>query len=384
MEKEIRVMDGQRLLRSSIPIVIGTITVGQLVGKSSDELYKVPKFSREKNEDGYQRNPSDARIKQLKGALEAGSADLPTAILLNRRDLKIDDLHSNGEERWLPVSTGQDDQFYIVDGQHRVLALEKAYRENPNEWRDYKIPFVCMIGADKEQEMKQFYVINTKSKKVETGLAYKLLTKLAEKDADTRDLLGLKDIWIPGGQTLADKLGETSIWKDLIRYPNDEKKNTVVKSNAVTASLKFGLTLEADVFATLPEDKKLEVLVAYWQGIRKVYRKAFDEVKKYNVQHSLGVYVFHILLPHIVRRVYVLGKDKMYDQDVYAEILRPGLEELEGYNQEGEQVGGLDCWRVGEKGVTGSYSSGAGHKRLANEILKLIQAEETKQEAERR
>lgn len=377
MKKEIRVIDGQRLLRSNISTVIGTITVEQLVGTSADELYKVPKFDRERNKDGYQRQPSDTRIKQLKGALQRANVDLPTAILLNRRDLKIDDLRSNGEERWLPVSTGQDDQFYIVDGQHRVIALERAYRDNPDEWRHYKIPFVCMIGADKGQEMKQFYVINTKSKKVETGLAYELLTKQAENDPDTLDILGRKDRWIPDGQSLINKLGDTPIWKDLIRYPNDVKKNTVVKINTMTSSLKPSLILESDIFASLSEDEKLDILVAYWRGIRKVYRKAFDEVKDYNVQHSVGVYVFHILLPHIVRLVYRLGQDKMYDEDVYAEILRPGLNELEGDNQEGELVSGIECWRVGKKGMSGSYSSATGHMRLANEILKLIRERET-------
>ena len=48
----------------------------------------------------------------------------------------------------------------IVDGQHRVAALDRLMERDPDQWEDdFGIPFVCLLGADEREEMEQFDVV---------------------------------------------------------------------------------------------------------------------------------------------------------------------------------------------------------------------------------
>lgn len=77
-----------------------------------------------------------------------------------------------------------DRDLYVVDGQHRIAALAKLVEQDPDKWRTYQVPFVCMIGATEMEEMRQFYVVNSAAKSVRTDLALDLLKQQAENDPD--------------------------------------------------------------------------------------------------------------------------------------------------------------------------------------------------------
>jgi len=44
------------------------------------------------------------------------------------------------------------------------------------------IPYVCLLGAPEEEEMEQFYIVNSTAKSVKTDLALVLLRRRADKD----------------------------------------------------------------------------------------------------------------------------------------------------------------------------------------------------------
>ena len=54
------------------------------------------------------------------------------------------------------------------------MKLRRLVEENPEERSDFRIPFVCVIGANEleEEEMEQFYVVNSTVKSVCTDFAY--------------------------------------------------------------------------------------------------------------------------------------------------------------------------------------------------------------------
>ena len=57
---------------------------------------------------------------------------------------------------YLRDSASQRVIFHVVDGQHRVAALLKLINEDPDgPWRDFLVPFICMVGATEQEEMEQ-------------------------------------------------------------------------------------------------------------------------------------------------------------------------------------------------------------------------------------
>ena len=143
---------------------------------------------------GYQRNASPKRVNDLQKALRENEVDLPTAVLLNLRGVSVDDVTEDaGGHRYLVVERRDwPSPFYIVDGQHRLRALERLAAEEGayERWRHYPIPFVCVVGANELQEMEQFYVVNSTAKSVKTDLALDLLRELQSQIGLDRSGLG--------------------------------------------------------------------------------------------------------------------------------------------------------------------------------------------------
>ena len=171
------VVEGPKL-RSGTPTVVGFMPAGLLI----PDGYTIPYYdSRTKR--GYQRPAQDSRINQLASDLRKDRTDLPTAVLLNVRNRNAHDAvdrHRLDLQRL--ADTRASSKFYVVDGQHRVLALEKLMDEDAERWAHFSIPFVCLLGADEEEEMRQFYIVNSTAKSVKTDLALTLLRRLATGD----------------------------------------------------------------------------------------------------------------------------------------------------------------------------------------------------------
>lgn len=358
---EIQVISGPRLQHSKIPTVVGAIAIGELMGR-----YQIPKFDN-KTKRGYQRELGTNRVRNLAAEIrkEDEGVDLPTAILVNRRDIEIGELKSQGALKFLPISREKDlaQSFYIVDGQHRVSALKILFEEDENKWSEYQIPFVCMIGADERQELEMFYVVNSNAKSVKTDLAYALLERQAgDKPTDNIKVKA---------QRLVNELQKISpVWKSRVQNPNESKDKTTIRSGSMVSSLLD--VLKQMNFNSYSVEQQAKILDAYWQGIRIVYSEAFEdeEFLSYNLQKTVGVNVFHILFPYVLQIAY--QRSGIVDKQVYADIMRKGLEGLELLDRNGDLTSGLDCWRVGKSGATGAYTNKAANRQLADQIRQFL------------
>ena len=371
---EIQVIEGPRLQHSKIPTVAGTITINELIGR-----YQIPEWD-SMTEKGYQREPAMARVQNLANEIRTESVDLPTAILVNRRDMEIEHIVSKGELKFLSLGSVRDpvQSFYIVDGQHRIRALEILFEEDNEKWAEYQIPFVCMIGADENQELEMFYVVNSNAKSVKTDLAYELLRKQADRDTSfAENIEGTRKGQQVDAQRLVNELRKISpVWEGRIQLPNEPRLNTIIRSGAMVSSLVDAL--KQMNFSSYPLEQKAKILDAYWQGIRIVYSEAFegDNFRSYNLQKTIGVNVFHILFPHVLQLAH--QQSGIVDKQVYANIMRDSLENLELLDVNGDLTYGLECWLVGKSGVTSSYGTKAGNMLLADKIrqrLPVLQVE---------
>ncbi len=358
---EIPVIEGQKL-RQGRQILLGRITVAQLAAR-----YRVP-YRNWATRTGYQRPPSTTRINQLKANLAANRVDLPTAVLLSLRDYKkAANLVQRGEHLFLVLT---DEILYVVDGQHRIVSLIKLYEKDPERWGSYAIGATILLGAGEKEEMEQFYVVNSTAKSVRTDLAFDLLKQQAESNPLLREELDERGHgWKVDGQTLVEELAKTSVWKGRVRFPNEEPGDTVIGSAAMVNSLRPLLVTAYFQMITTPN--QTAILDAYWQGIRMVLLDAFHEPERYAVQKTLGANALHNVLVAVLEYIRSAGMS-VTDPEVYADIMRDPLLELDGETAAGEVASGITFWLSGPDGAAGQFSSNAGQRVLTARLRRAL------------
>ena len=351
-------------LRGKITTVVGVMPAKVLV-----EHHHVPHRD-PVQETGYQRRPTEARVTQLAREIKNKQVDLPTSVLLNLRHIQDQQvLTKNGLDSYLlcldPKKSSDDHRLFVVDGQHRIRALQRAI-EDGVDVSNIKIPFVCMIGADEMREMEQFHVVNSNAKSVPTDLAFDLLKARAESDSNfARRLEQRGKKWEVDAQSLTKHLAtSSSTWKERIRLPNMAKGDTIVPSASFVKSLKPLLTQTVLFQSIRSLERQAQVIDAYWRAIRRVLPKAFESPSAYSIQKGVGVTVLHGVFP-IVLDLARSGGGSLFDPASYEPIMGKSLERLQGANGEGDMVQGAEFWRTGRAGAVGSYSSAAGQRRLA-------------------
>ncbi len=367
-------------LKSGTIIVSGFIRAGLLI----PDNFKVPYRDSAKGE-GYQRPPQQQRVNDLANDLSKKRADLPTAVLLNIRDRRVIEALEYGDdgagyldlsEFWKqgrPRTAGA--YFYVVDGQHRILALARLIENDilgTANWEDFRIPFVCMLGADEDEEMDQFYTVNSKAKSVRTDLAYELLKHRADNDKDVyQSLIERAREWQVDGQNIAQRLNDgSSVWRQRIRFASDDKGSTTITSTSMVNSLKAPLN-DSSYFKRASIDLRVKILDAFWKGVAIALPDAFEDPTDYSLQKGLGVAIMHEVLPDVIEIVRTSG-GSVTDANDFASVLGPALERLEGDNGQGEAVKGADFWRASSEGAAGSFSSGAGKRVLAAKVRQLL------------
>lgn len=349
--------------RGKRPMVVGVIKAATLTKR-----YRIPRRDTRKKT-GYQREASSSRVNRLAKELSQNRVDLPTAVLLNLReyDQKTHLVERNGNYYFC---LNDESLLYVVDGQHRIEALNKLIEEDPDRWENFEVPFVCMLGADEREEMEQFYIVNSTAKSVRTDLALDLLRQRAETDPEVMNsLLERGESWKVDAQALTEELSHTQLWRNRIRFPGQPSGETTIVSSGMALSLKQ--LLSTPYFGSVKMQNQVKVLDAYWQGIRKVVPEAFDNPSDYALQKSTGVQVMHALLVSVIE--YIRSKGwSVTDPESYERALREPLQKLEGDTSTGDVASGVGFWRSGSEGAAGSYSSNAGRRVLIAKLKGLL------------
>lgn len=359
-------------LRSGTPVVTGVVPAGTLVARHTVPRRQVTIHGKT----GYQREVSTTRVNKLVAELKAGRVDLPTAVLLNVRNFdRMSHLTDVGGRKFLRLEP--DDQMYVVDGQHRVEALKKLVEEENGEgkWSAFEIAFVCFLGAEEHEEMRQFYVVNSTAKSVRTDLALDLLKQQAESDPNIMEgLIERSEDWKVRGETLVEELSHhSSVWRGLIRFPGEARGETTIGNNAMVSSLKQ--LLATPFFGRITSSNQVKVLDAYWEGVRKVVPEAFESPSDYVLQKSIGVQAMHTLILSVLELVRSKGWS-VIEPESYANALNEALSELQGDTRDGGIASGADFWRAGGEGAAGSFSSNAGRRVLVAKIRSKLPSPE--------
>lgn len=323
--------------------------------------------------EGYQRKPGETRIKRFASELRSKNVDIPTAILINAEHISwMKALKQKSDGLFLFDTDNYLGTFNIVDGQHRLQALQKVYETNPSKIENLKLHVVMMLGANEDQELEQFYIVNSTAKSVKTDLALDLLKQRAVQNTSImQELIGSGQRWKVEGQALVEQLNEHSeVWKDTIKLANQKGIGKTIPSSSFVTSLKN--YLNSPLARSFDEKQNYDLLEAYWKGIKKAAPEAFSDPTVYNLQKGIGVWVMNALLPVVLEIIRSQNKS-FFDSDAYKNILHDPLSKLSGEDANTESVVGTDFWRVASKGgVSGSYSSAAGKRVLVSKLENLL------------
>ena len=264
------------------------------------------------------------------------------------------------------------DRLYVVDGQHRVeasVSLFKENKENAEKWEGYSLPFVCLLGADRDGEMNEFHVVNSNARSIETKLAFDLLKQRAEKSEAFRyHLIETGEAWIVEAGKLTDKLSKSEIWRGKIEYPGNKRGSGLISSSGMTTSLRPLVERPGFFRALRDKDRQSKVLQAYWEGIKQVLPEAMEDPERYNLQRALGVTPLHAALGDVLT---IIERHSVFDPAGYAEVMRTPLEQMRGATSgdPNVEVEGVDFWIRGPKGASSKYSNRPGYKTLETMII---------------
>lgn len=321
-------------------------------------------------EDGYQRILDATRSKRVASGLMAlrnaneAFLPLPTAAFL-ATEAAID---YNPETREISFDTDKTGPLNVVDGQHRIRGLIKAYEDMPS-LADFPLATVIAPELDKLHQKLHFFLVNTTQKPVDESVQQRIKAKLQEKRK-----MGER-IVLP--QWLAKKVDKDSLTvaQDITDFLSGElpwhgrilMANTKGKSGKTTTKeATFRRTIEKYILADghllyqggMREDQRNDMLKNYWLAVADVF--AGSDADKSVVFGSTGVYFFHSVSRQMFNWLAVSGD---YTVSRIKECFRLAIECLP---ESDLRLSRADWWRKGG-GVSGWNTTQA--LDTANEVM---------------
>lgn len=254
---------------------------------------------------GYQRAPVPKHYMAIGKFLANEEHPLmPTAALLSARESQY------GQLKFVEALGGDSYDFghlvvpegrllYIVDYQHRWRGFRHAIDDlRANKLGDYVVPVVIMRDVPTYEEIMQFYLINSKQRRVDTDLALALLETLAQ-EASLEELYNLVG---PGKRyrvratrlTFRVAASTSGPWCGRIKQPHDlPQPGTVIKVKSFVDSLAPVLSKRASCWL-LEDGALLDVLSDFWSALEAIVPASFADPSS-QIQRTVGVYAFHIV-----------------------------------------------------------------------------------------
>ena len=315
---------------------------------------------------GYQRQPIRDHYRGIAEFLKReGDPLMPTAALLSARESELGKLPYRAIKRGsvfghLRLPEGR--QLVIVVYQHRWHGLEYAINTmGIGSLGEFAIPVIVLADASRFEEMRQFYLVNSKQRRVDTDLALTLMHAMSSAQTDEQmfNLVGPGSRYkIRGTRILVSILQRGSgPWHDRVQEPNmptDPARTASMKS--FVDSLRPLISNRSPIHR-LNDDDFVKVLLVYWEGILEAMPQAAANPRGFAVQKSVGLFVLHRVAAGSIFRNY--GDPlRLSSADVASAISGARSFMTPGF------------WATG--GSVGQYSSGAAHKELADQIMSAL------------
>lgn len=394
-----------------------TLTPSQLEATSTVDTYDPERGNDPEN--GYQRRPSTSRIAQAAAFYGEGFEKrqgrefedrrglMPNPIIANIRPSQGDSsdpeehgvfapgvvlsFYSDADQARVLHALQQsgnatanamlllDDQTtaQIVDGQHRAGALRLLVNKDRIA-DDFPVPVKIMLGFPHQEEIKQFYYINSQAKNVPTDLTAELLQRMAKQDSAEADYLSErknKGGLLAGAAIYEALVKNNSPWIKRIRRPNEpsSKEVSIAVSQFISS---LSVLRSAPVPRELTPDEWARVIDALWTAVERLLPTPFDPNEQpgnWVLFKATGVNVMHRVLADCLPIVIQRG-ERLADPDQYERLLAdlPSLAGIGIDPNTGEerQIDGAEFWR--SSSIASQYTGRYGADRLVGMIRGLI------------
>ncbi len=115
----------------------------------------------ERSDKAFQRQLSQSKVRSIRNFYETASNQPPipgTVLLFTPQQLRFEPL---GDLTHVGHLQEPDDKFLIIDGQHRLAALEFYERSHPEEAKSIHVPCVIFDGRSEDFATEMFVIINS-------------------------------------------------------------------------------------------------------------------------------------------------------------------------------------------------------------------------------
>ena len=310
--------------RPDVNLYSTVLPLRELLGRCRPDTYRY--------EDGlgYQRPLMPSRVRQLSAYMREQEGVLPTSLLLclrqpDRASFEQTAPESGGcESGILTIPAGVT--MWLVDGQHRLLGLERALSKDKQDWlADYPLPVTIVDGIDAYEEMRYFHVINTRQKGVPTDIVDRHL--LTMREAEGPALLereGERNYRRGRATKLCDVLNSdpSSPWHGTLLMPGERRRpDHLMRQHGMVTSL--GPVVRDSFFERMTDEESGKLLLNYWRAARDCWQSAFRDPQAYVIQKTLGAGALHQIFPDVLelcRNADDFSHEKM--ADILAEMGR--------------------------------------------------------------
>ena len=348
-----------RFNQAGFTLYSGTMTVGQLMDYAIIDEWN-PTVGWDMDLQGYQRAPISDHYRRIATFLkEQGAPLLPTNALLASRDREYGRLQFtsvDGELGHLDIP--EDRYLYIIDYQHRWRGFKYAVEDlGQTALRNTTIPVTILSDTPRFDEMKQFYLINNKQKRVNTDLALTLMQAMSTSATEDElvNLVGSGNKYQIRATRIVVQIAQMSSgpWAGKIQEPNvPANPNQTATIKSFVESLRPIVSTRSPVYS-LSDDELIKLIDMIWTGVLDLWSEWKNNPGQFAIQRNIGLYVIH-------RVARLLLIPTMLASGIFsAATVTTALSRSSG------TLMAMDFWRTGGIGRVNAFSSGAGHSELA-------------------
>jgi len=329
----------------NVPIYVFALTAEEF-----EQVAEISRVSRDETGEliGYQRPEVREHVGSITDYLDSEDPIFPNAIILSlssrcrfikSRGPNVDDGVVTAGSLEIPLSGDPDHKpAWIVDGQQRTLALQKARN------RSFPVPVTAFVADTVDMQRDQFVRINS-SRPLPVGLVTELLPKIT---APINSSLSLRKI----PSAIVDQLNrqEASPFFGLIKRSSmtkEDRSSAAVADTSLVKSLEEALqspssclfpyrniaTGETDI------DGIWAVLLCYWTGVRETFPEAWGIAPaKSRLMHGVGIRSMSRLMDRVMASINPADDDAVERVRAELELIKPVCAWTQGT---WEELGGM-------------------------------------------
>jgi DGQHR domain-containing protein len=140
----------------------------------------------ERSEKAFQREISKSKIRSIRNFYETAITQPPipgTVLLFTPQTLRFDPMNEGGGVGRLQAP---EEKFLIIDGQHRLAALQFYERSHPDEAKNIQVPCVIFDGRSEDFATEMFVIINSTPTRINKSHLIDLYERVSWADPDRR------------------------------------------------------------------------------------------------------------------------------------------------------------------------------------------------------